>query len=374
MSDVQRRVQAVMDELVAQGRETGLQVAAYLNGALVVDAWAGVADATTGRPVDGDTLFTVFSCSKGVTATLIHLLAEQGRLDYDSPIARYWPEFGAHGKQGITVRHALTHRAGVPHLPDDAQPEQVSDWDGVCRVIAGLMPLWEPGAAMGYHALTQGWLLGEVARRIDGRSFNRLVQEEICQPLGIDDLYFGIPDAVEPRVARLEDDLSITSAPPPPPDSIAARAIPASLGPLSALMNRPDVRRAAVPAGGGIMTARALARHYAGLIGPVGGERLLPAARLRLVTAPEPEEVDLVAGVPRRIGLTYGLGGPLSALGERVTAFGHGGYGGSVGFADPEYGFAFALTKTRMVFNQPGEGAAVEVARATRAALGIPER
>ena len=152
-----------------------MQVAAYLNGKLVIDAWAGAADEATGRLMDGNTLFTFFSCTKGVTATCVHLLAERGLLDHDAPIAAYWPEVAAAGKERVTVRHALTHQAGLPHLPPDTTPEFLGDWDGVRRYLAGATPLWEPGARTGYHTYTFGWILGEVVRRIDGRPIARIV-------------------------------------------------------------------------------------------------------------------------------------------------------------------------------------------------------
>lgn len=370
MTDPQNAVQTLLDDLVASGAERGLQVAAYRDGALIVDAWAGVADAATGRAVDGDTLFTVFSSTKGVTSTVIHLLAARGLLDYDAPIAAYWPEFAANGKARVTVRHALTHAAGIPQRPSGAD---ATDWEGTVREIAAMTPLWEPGTQHGYHAGTFGWILGEVARRVDGRPIARIVAEEIAAPLRVgDSLFFGIPDDAEPCVATLENDRTITDAPEAPPDSLLARAMPGSRG-YAVAFNRPEIRRAVQPAGGGIMSARALARHYAALVGEgVGGVRLLPPERVREATALQTEVKDIVLGVPVRRGLGYMLGGPGSAMGERVSAFGHAGYGGSIGFADPEYRFAFALTKNRLAFTLPDRSAANRVANAVRAALGIP--
>ncbi|MCC7352155.1 MAG: beta-lactamase family protein [Anaerolineae bacterium] len=378
MADVNARVQTVMEDLIARGVERGLQVAAYLNGELVVDAWAGLADAATGRPVDGDTLFTVFSTTKGITATVIHLLADRGLLDYDTPIAEYWPEFGAHGKERITVRQALTHTAGIPQMPDNVLNGDVSDWewmcqdwDWMCRAIADLTPLWEPGTATGYHGATFGWILGEVARRVDGRPIAQIVQDEICRPLGITSLYLSIPDAVEPRVASLKNGPS--SLPPPPPDALVWRVIP-GLEHIDEVFNRTAFRHAVMPASSGIMNARALARHYAALAcGELDGVRLLTPERIRIATTLQTEEVDLVLGVPGRKALGYWLGEPLSPMAERLTAFGHTGLGGSVGFADPEYRFVFGLTKNSLVGSLPGEDAAYLIAREVRAALGIPE-
>ena len=374
MADAQAAVQAVLDELTAQDQERGLQVAAYLDGELVIDAWSGVADPATGRLVDGDTLFTVFSTTKGIVATVLHLLAERGLIDYDAPIARYWPEFGAHGKGAITVRHAASHTAGVPHLPEGAEAADMCDWTGITAGMADLAPLWEPGTRTGYHALSYGWLLGEVARRVDGRPVAQIVRDDVCAPLGIDDLFLGIPDEAESRIAPMEVDPHAGAVQPLPPDALILRAIPPSIQPLADLANRPDVRRASIPGGGGIMTARAVARHYAGLIGDVAGKpRLLSPERVQIATTLQTEETDLALGIAARKALGYWLGGPLSAMSERRTAFGHTGAGGSIGFADPEYRFSFGLAKNRMVTSLPGEGTVNRVAAVARAALGIPE-
>lgn len=371
MTDAQDAVEAVLDDLIRTDVERGVQVAAYLDGELIVDAWAGVADPATGRAVDGETLFTVFSATKGVTATVIHLLAERGTLDYDTPVATYWPGFAANGKAGVTVRHVLTHTAGIPQTPTDVA---IGDWEGLCRATAALAPLWEPGTRTGYHNLNFGTILGEVARRVDGRPIARIVREDLCRPLGITSLYFGIPDEVEARVAVLESDVSVRNAPDPPPDSLPARVIVPPFREWAPTLNRPENRRAAIPALGGIMNARSLARHYASLIGDgVDGVRLLPAERVERATALQTVEADAVLGAPVPKGMGYFLGQPQSAMGERVGTFGHRGYGGAIGFADPEYRLAFALAKNRLVAGAPQEIAAVKVARMVRKMLGIPE-
>jgi CubicO group peptidase (beta-lactamase class C family) len=203
-----------------------------------------------------------------------------------------------------------------------------------------------------------------VARRADGRPIARIVAEDICAPLGIDSLFFGIPDDVEARVAPLENDATFIEG---------SAATDSSRG-IPTVFNRPDVRRASIPAGGGITNARSLARHYAGLVGEgVDGVRLLPPERIRTATTVQTEAVDSVLGNPIRKGLGYFLGRQDSAMSERASCFGHPGHGGTIGFADPEYRFSFALTKNRLVSSAPGEGIVNKVARATRAALGIPE-
>jgi CubicO group peptidase (beta-lactamase class C family) len=372
MADAQARVQAVLDELIERGVERGLQVAAYYDGELIADAWAGVADAETGRHVDGDTLFTVWSVTKGITATAIHILAERGTLDYDTPIAIYWPEFAANGKAQITLRQALSHTAGMPMLPEGVE---LTNWDAMCAAIAELAPMWEPGTAMGYHAVSYGWIVGETARRADGRPFADIVRDEICEPLGIKTLFLGIPDEVEPHVARIE--AAVVSDPGQPVDPRVRQIIgPLASTPPHEWANRPEVRRASIPAAGGIMNARAIARHYAALISDgVDGVRLLTPERLRLATALQYEGEDVLTGGRHHKALGYHLGETLSPMSERSSAFGHGGAGGSLGFADPEHRFAFGLSKTRMTDSARAEDAAAFLAaRAIREALGIPER
>jgi CubicO group peptidase (beta-lactamase class C family) len=374
MTNVQARVQVLLDQFVTHDVERGLQVAAYFNGELVVDAWAGVADPVTGQLVDGYTLFTVWSGGKGIAATVIHLLVERGLLTYDTPVAAVWPEFGSHGKHAITVRHVLTHTAGIPQIPEGVSPADLLDWETMCERVAELEPLWPPGTARGYHSMTYGWLVGEVARRVDGRPFVEIVQQEICAPLGIHNLFFGVPDAATPRVAVLEEVAPATPPAPPPANILTVPVIPPWRTPASAWANQRVVQQSCLPSSGAIMNARSLAHHYAALIGRTGDEaQLLPPERLRLASAVQVDGPDLVLGVPVRWALGYHLGEPYSPMSERITAFGHGGVGGTIGFADPAYQFAFALTKNRMRNAPPAEDTAFLVAREVRAALGIPE-
>jgi len=165
MSDVQRRVQEAIDRLVESGAETGVQVAAYRRGELVVDAVAGVADAATGRAVTADTPFFSAWTGKGMTSAVAHVLVERGVFDYDTPIVELWPEFGAHGTHSATIRHALTHSVGVPGVPADTTPEDLCDWEKMCTAIADAEPWWEPGTKFGYHAFTYGYIIGEIVRR-----------------------------------------------------------------------------------------------------------------------------------------------------------------------------------------------------------------
>jgi CubicO group peptidase (beta-lactamase class C family) len=367
----QVKVQSLLDELVSSELETGVQVAAYLEGKLVVDAWSGVAKPETGEAVNGDTLFLTFSCSKAVTATVIHQLAEAGKLDYDTPVAHYWPEFGTKGKEAITVRHVLTHEAGIPQLPRRITMEQLCDWQRMVHIVENLKPIWTPGTKTGYHGITYGVILGELAQRVDGRPFAQIVQQDVCQPLGVDDLFFGVPRSVESRIATLGGKgvpWAIL-----PPIFLVHRIAPAGVQP-NPKWNREDVWRAVIPAGNMITTARALARHYAALCGDgVHGVRLLSPERVRIASALQTDGPDQVFfGQKIHKALGYWLGGDSNeAFGARQTVFGHTGSGGMVGFADPEYKFAFAILKNQMTWRDKDSD--FKVAHAVREALGIPD-
>ncbi len=233
MAALQERVQQLADELVSSGREIGLQVAVYSGGQQVVDVVAGAADPATGRPVAADTPFYAYSVGKAMTATIVHILAERGafgQAGYDTPVAEFWPEFAQHGKDKVTIRHALTHTAGIPGLPSDVTPEEVCDWDRICARVASLEPWWEPGTKTAYHAYTFGFILGELVRRVTGRRISELLQTEIVQPLGVaGELWFGMPADQLPRAARLEDDPAMAGFE-LPPDSPFWKLAPPAVG------------------------------------------------------------------------------------------------------------------------------------------------
>ncbi|MER5207134.1 serine hydrolase domain-containing protein [Streptomyces sp. NPDC002825] len=345
MADIQARVEDMVRRLVDSGRESAVQVAAYRHGELIVDAHAG--EGAGGRAVDSGSLFHSFSTGKGVTATLVHVLVAGGLLDYDTPIAAYWPEFGVHGKDRATVRDALTHRTAVPQLPPGITPEELCDWDGMCALIAAQEPLWEPGTASGYHGWTFGWVVGETVRRATGLPVAEALRRHVTEPLGIaDSLFFGTPDEHAGRVVPLvagswEEMLAAI-----PADAPFRRAVPnPGVWPCARLANRSDYLRADAPAAA-TLSARAVARMYAALLGEVDGVRLVPAERLPLLYAPQTREPDRILGAPIPKGLGYFLERP--ETGGEPTAFGHNGSGGSTAFADPARGLAFAFTRNRL--------------------------
>jgi CubicO group peptidase (beta-lactamase class C family) len=199
------KVRAVLESIVKDTTEIGLQVAAYVDGKLAIDAWAGMADEATKRPVDGDTMFMLSSTTKGVTATCMHVMAEKHKVSYDMPIVKVWPEFGQNGKEAATLRHALSHQTGVPQTPVGYTPDWLPDWDRMCRGIAALKPMYPIGQRTAYHSLNYGYINGEILRRVDGRTIAQFLQDEICKPLGINGIYLGVPDRELHRVAVLTD-------------------------------------------------------------------------------------------------------------------------------------------------------------------------
>ncbi|GAA0394843.1 esterase [Acrocarpospora corrugata] len=349
MTDLQKNVQATIDELVESGVERGLQVAVYRHGELIVDAVAGVADPETGREVTSGTVFYNFSIGKGATATVLHVLAERGLLTYDTPIAELWPEFAAHGKGQVTVRQALNHTAGVPGIPVDSTIEDVCDWDKMCAAIADQEPWWEPGTQTGYHAYSFGYLIGEVVRRATGKPISQVLREDVAGPLGVaDELYFGVPVAEHGRLAVLEDEpVAVEWAADMPTDLPMFKAGPMALFPSAALGNRTDVLAADIPAGGKT-SARAIARMYAALLGEVDGVRLVSPERLREISAVSFTGVDQVFGNAATWGLGYAIGRPGSDAETTPSVFGVPGAGGSAAYADRANGIAVAVTKNRL--------------------------
>jgi CubicO group peptidase (beta-lactamase class C family) len=366
----QRDVRELLERLVATGQEVGIQVAAYLDGKLVVNAWAGLADPETGRPMSPDTLINVWSAGKAVTATTVHALVERGVLAYDAPVARYWPEYGVNGKERTTVADVLTHSAGVPQLPPDLTPEQAADVPALADWLARQAPLWEPGTRTGYHGFTFGILVDELVRRATGRCFDDVTRELVSGPMGIaDSLVFSVTDRQRDRLAVLVDEEGAEEALRSiPADSPLRLMGPPTVWPQASLGNRPDFQAAGIPSGV-TTTARALARLYAalGAGGELAGVRILARETVARATALQTADVDQILGfpIPRSLGYNLGSAGP-SLLGG-LTGFGYPGAGGNLGYAEPEHGFALAIAKNRMTQAWP---TALEAA--VRAALGLP--
>ena len=372
----QQAVVQVLNDAIESLGECGTQVAAYHKGEVVVDAVAGIADPGTGRKVDHDTPFLVFSCSKGITATLVHRLHEAGLVDYDAPIAQYWPAFARNGKSGITVRDALTHRAGLSEVADVSWLDQWNLADAG-RAVEGASTLWEPRSTLVYHPVTFGSILGNIVVRVSGESFASAVDREISQRLGITDLTFGIdPSDVLRATTRAvlvtagSPDVDTGIAPPSREESDQADR-------MVAFGNDPRWIHGCMPAANLATSARALARVYASL-GPDGvdGVRLLRDETLS--EAVRPVFGNDGSSLAMGMGLGYQLGGmpEVAPTGHRLApwrdAFGHDGAGGRAAMVSPRHRLAVALTKNAVT---PGRYSLVtwrRVLEAISASLGIP--
>jgi CubicO group peptidase (beta-lactamase class C family) len=350
---------ARLRDAFAQGfrarREIGAAIAVTVDGEPVVDLWAGHADPARTRPWTCDTIVHLYSVTKGMTSLCAHRLVERGSLDLDAPVARYWPEFAQGGKGSIPVRWLLSHRAGLPAIRTPLPPETLYDWDGMCAALAAAEPCL-PSGQLAYHPLTFGWLVGELVRRVDGRSLGRFFREEIAEPLGAD-LHIGLRPSEEQRAA------DITDLEPPPELAASFSGTQGEGVPLLMLSfinpigngdhNSPEHRRAEIPAVNGHGSAAALARIYGSLAcsGRLGAVQILSPASIERARTEQVADVDPLLGIRLRLGLGYWLsqpGVPGLAFGPNQAAFGHPGAGGSLGFADPTARVGFGYATNRM--------------------------
>jgi CubicO group peptidase (beta-lactamase class C family) len=357
-----RPVREAFEANFQRRNEVGAAVAVLHRGRPVVDLWGGWADQARSRPWQRDTIVNIYSCTKALTAFCAHQLVERGRLDLDAPVADYWPEFAQRGKARIPVRWLLSHRAGLAAVRELLPMEALYDWDAMTTALAAEEPWWEPGSAHGYHTLTFGWLVGEVVRRIDGRSLGTYCREEIAQPLGLD-LHIGLPDAEHARVGELSDLATVPMDELPPdaisfgriiladPEGIAARSF---LNPPSTALgpNTPQWRRAEIPGANGHSGARDLARVYGALArgGDLDGAHVLDRASIERLRTEQSHGPDGVLQVTTRFGLGVMLTQDRAGarFGPNPSSFGHPGAGGALGFADPEAGIGFGYTPNRL--------------------------
>jgi CubicO group peptidase (beta-lactamase class C family) len=340
----------------ASGAELGASLCVYAEGRPVVDLWGGWADAACTRPWDRDTIACVFSSTKGIAAIALLMLVERGAVDLDAPVARYWPEFAAAGKDELPVRYLLTHEAGLSAISRPLPFGSLSDWDLMVSSLAEQEPWWEPGSGHGYHGVTFGHLVGEVARRADGRTLGTFVRDELAVPLGID-LFLGLPEAEDARTAEMVNapmDLSRKT--------FFSHWKPDGLGPKS-FGNPPDCnlvehtnsrqfRAAEIPAANGHANARALARVYAALAngGTIDGVELLSPALVEESGRVQVDGLDLVMDLPTRFGLGFEISVPEGefSFGPGARTYGHNGSGGSLGVLDPDAGISFGYVMNKM--------------------------
>jgi CubicO group peptidase (beta-lactamase class C family) len=365
------------------GREVGAGVAIYHRGRLVVDLTGGSFAPGSSDPYDEQTLQLVFSTTKGVTAVAVAMCVHRGLLDYDEKVTRYWPEFAAEGKDDVTVAQLLSHQVGLVSVDPPTSLDDALDWDTITGKLAAQRPLWTPGTAHGYHALTYGWLAGELVRRVDPRhrSLGTFVAEEIVGPLGVE-FWIGLPDSEEHRVSPV--------IPSPPPEDPAVREMIAQvMGPgtmawraltldgaiggdsESTIFNERRFHAAEVPAANGIGNARSLARIYAATIDTLDGVELFSTAvrdRARATVTPEGEP-DACLVFPTTFGMGFMTAGMISPY-MGAGCYGHPGAGGSVAFASPEAELAFAYVMNRMDNNLTNDPRTQTMIDAAKSVIG----
>ena len=357
--------------------ELGAAFALYVDGAAKVDIWAGTADKRTDRPWSEDTLQLVYSTTKGAAAICVARLVEAGRVSYDEPVATYWPEFAAGGKEAVTVGQMMSHQAGLPYATAPLTFDDLMAVTPVVDALAAQEPVWAPGTRHGYHALTYGWLAGELVRRVDGRRIGQYFADEVAAPLGLD-FWIGLPESEEPRVARLE-------AAPPPTDPEALAMMMQIAGPgtmgfnalfMSGVMmagpadafNSREVHATEMPAANGITTARSLARMYAATVGEVDGVRLIDDATVASARAEAVDGPDACLVVSSRFGMGFMLDGELTPM-LSPSSFGHAGAGGSLGYADPDARVGYGYVMNQMAGGIAGDPRTVALNDAVRSCL-----
>jgi CubicO group peptidase (beta-lactamase class C family) len=321
------RVEALFRQQIDDGLHPGAGLAVYRYGNLVLDISGGLANADTAHPVSDETMFVLMSSTKPMAAACLYILKDQGRLAWDDLVSKYWPEFGRHGKQSVTINHILTHRGGFPKTPGTLPWSDWSDWGKVVRAMEEAVPTFTPGEVLAYHPVNYGWVIGELVRRIDGRSFDLFLAEELTGPLGMGNTYVGLPEELESRVSKIhvmEEDAD--------PTGVVLR------------YNRPEVHRSIVPAACGIASAGDLARFYAMMErgGTLDGAHLFGPDIVKEVTRLQIEGTDASTDLFVRRSLGFALADERMGLsrGDPTNTFGHAGVATSIGWADKESGLA----------------------------------
>jgi CubicO group peptidase (beta-lactamase class C family) len=359
-------VSAALSHNIDSGLDIGASVAVFVDGEPVVDIWGGHQDVARTEEWEADTLVNVFSTTKTMTALCALILADRGDIDLHAPVARYWPEFAAEGKKRIEVRHLLGHTAGLSGWVTRLAPEDLADWEKCTSLLAAQAPWWEPGTASGYHAVTQGYLVGEVVRRVSGLSLGRFFAETVAGPLGAD-FYIGVPATVDARVAPLF---------PPPPVDLAGLGL-GELG-LRSLTNPPIGgelvtqewwRRAEIPAANGHGNARSVgaAQSVVACGGEARGTRLLSRAGVEAIFDEQSNGTDVVLGVPLRFGMGYGLTSATMPIPPHACCW--GGYGGSFILNDLDARVTIAYVMNRMEAGLLGDTRGASVAFAAMVGL-----
>lgn len=365
--------EAVREAMAAnfdEGDELGASVAVTRDGEFVVDLWGGDAG-PSGAPWARDTIVNVYSTTKTMAAICVLMLADRGELDLHAPVSKYWPEFAANGKEGVLVSHVMSHSAGLSGFdPPLESVEELYDWDAICARLAAQKPWWTPGTEIGYHAITQGYLQGEIVRRVDGRSIGTFFEEEVAEPLGAD-FHIGLDPMHDERVGELiPPEGGLVAFGSDDPDSIAARTFAGA--PLMGTEPRTRAwREAEIPAAGGIGNARSVARIHSALAcgGTVDGVKLMSEAGVERAREEQIRGTDLVMGIPLRFGNGFALNDPAAPFSPNDRAFCWGGWGGSLAIIDLDARVSIAYVMNRMEANLIGDQRAGRIAAATYQSL-----
>jgi CubicO group peptidase (beta-lactamase class C family) len=362
-------VAAEFEHNFAARGELGAAFSAYLDGDLVVDLWGGIADRSSARPWQRDTLQVIFSGTKGIVAACLLILLERHQLDLDAPVAQYWPEFASAGKARVLVRHLVSHTAGLPAVRRRLRVEDVTHGERMSELLAGQKPLLPYGEVVCYHALTFGWLCGELVRRVDGRSIGRFIEDEVTKPLGLE-LWLGLPAELEERVATLEVDPDLETNPGP------AAGVNHRTSLFALVENNPPIlaqdpypwnsrafHSAEIPGAGSIGTARSIARLYGCLArgGELDGVRLVSEPTIQLGRTQLSRGHDPLGDKPLAFGVGFALQTERHSLGPPADAFGHGGAGGSMHGAWPSQRVGFSYAMNRMQDVEPVDPRADEL-------------
>lgn len=361
-------VREAFDGNLKSGADLGASFAATVEGETVVDLWGGWADEAKTRPWVENTIVNVYSTTKTMTALTALLVADRGELDFDAPVSKYWPEFAANGKDRVKVSHLMSHSAGLSGWKEPITQDVLYDWEKATALLAAQAPYWEPGTASGYHALTQGYLVGEVVRRVTGKSLGTVFREEIAEPLGAD-FHIGFGPEHDARVADLV---------PPPPGQAIGDGEQSELNrnmstnpPIDPLDTRSRAWRAAeIPAAGGHGNARSIAEIHTLLAngGVAKGKRLMSEAGCRKALEVQIEGTDLIFNAPAKFGMGFGLPGPMVPLPNPNSLF-WGGYGGSLAIIDMDARTSFGYAMNKMAGTTTGDMRALGLAMAMWGAL-----
>ncbi len=319
------QVRQLFQRQISDGLHPGAGLAVYRYGNLVLDIYGGFVG--TGKPVTAETMFVLMSSTKPLTASCLYMLKERGKIGWDDTVAKHWPEFAQNGKETVTIRHILTHRGGFPQTPDSLPWTDWPDWSKVTHAMEQATPIYTPGETLAYHPINYGWVIAELVRRVDGRSFDKFIAEELAAPLGMENTYVGLPPGLEARVSpmhKMEDDADPSG--------------------YSATFSNPVVLRSIVPGAAGVATAGDLARFYAMMErkGTLDGSTVIKPATVEEAVELQVEGTDQSLGLfaQRSLGLALADERMGRSTGDPLKTFGHGGAGTSIGWADFDSGLA----------------------------------